>query len=145
MDIEAQMRTRAHYSEGDNKADQDRHGRPRRKTVEWSSKKGVVNSLACELTGCMLRLGRLAGWRLGHLERMVDEIQSCFLHVLDADWVLGLDQSPRFPVCLDRVASCWPRMVLCVFFVICVSLGCAVTEGEVRRCVHQSVASGWRK
>ena len=82
----------------------------------------------------MLRLGRLAGWRLGHLERMVDEIQSCFLHVLDADWVLGLDQSPRFPVCLDRVASCWPRMVLCVLFVICMSLGCAVTEGEVRRC-----------
>lgn len=85
------------------------------------------------------QVGRLGGWEIWR--RRVDEIQSCFPPKLDADWVLSPDQSPHSPACLVWVASCWNSDGLVCLFVFCMScvcvcvlLGCAVTEVEVRRC-----------
>lgn len=54
-----------------------------------------------------------------------------------SDWPLARAQAPYFPGCLNWVASCWLRIVLCPFScLLClVQLsGGAVTEGEVRKC-----------
>lgn len=67
-----------------------------------------------------------------------------------SDWLLALAQAPYFPGCLNWVASCWVRIVLCLSRVpLClVQLsGSAVTEGEVRKyscwvCTSQSRVGG---